>query len=108
MTLTTTFQGTREQLEAYAKSMNATLVAAEETAPRYWSCLIMGTHRPPEEVTLTHERGDQFITVLLRQGGGQWNVVEAVDEEGNPALLTPKEKVDLCLRAERGEDETGR
>ena len=108
MTLTTTFQGTRAELDAYAANMNAVVVAASEMSPGHWSCLIMGPRPPEEEVTLTHVRGDQYVTVLLRRRSDSWQVVEALDEEGNPALLTPKEKVDLCLRAERGEDETGR
>lgn len=109
MTLTTTFDGTRDQLDAWVASMNATLVAAGETQPNHWTCLIMSTPaQPPEEVTLTHVRGDHFVTALLRRAAGGWEVAEAVDEEGNPALLTPKEHETLLLRAERGEDETGR
>jgi hypothetical protein len=107
MTLTTTFHGTREELDAYAKGMNAVVVAASEVEPHYWSCLIMGP-RHPEKVTLTHVRGDQYVTVLLGRKGDSWQVVEAVDEEGSPALLTAMEHAVLRQRAEDGEDETGR
>lgn len=111
MTLHTTFHGTREELDAYAESMNAGVVAAREVEPGCWVCLIVGPLSPKtsplREVTLTHERGDQYVTAVLRKKGEVWSVVDAVDEEGNPALLTSMEHVTLRQRAERGEDETG-
>lgn len=109
MTLHTTFHGTREELDAYAKKMGAYVVTAGEQSPGAWVCLIVSTPKNPahSEVTLTLDRGDQVITTLLRENGDVWSVVEAVDEEGNPALLTSMEHVVLRQRAERGEDEKG-
>jgi len=66
----------------------------------------MPTNPKRPEATLTLHRPEQEITVLLRRHG-LWEVVEAFDEEGNPALLTQWERVGLCVRAEQGEDETG-
>jgi hypothetical protein len=65
-------------------------------------------HWPPDATaTLTVRRPDQDITVALGQWG-LWEVMEALDENGNPVALTPKEEVDVCVRATHGEDETGR
>jgi len=47
----------------------------------------MPTNPKRPEATLTLHRPEQEITVLLRRHG-LWEVVEAFDEEGNPALLT--------------------
>jgi len=109
MTLHTTFHGTREELDAYSKKMGAFVVTAGEQSPGTWVCLLVSNPPPPpsEEVALTLDRGSQAITALLRRRGDVWSVVEAVDEEGNPALLTFMEHVVLRQRAERGVDETG-
>jgi hypothetical protein len=47
----------------------------------------------------------------MRYIGGRvprWDFVEALDEQGNPALLTWDERLALIERASSGEDETGR
>jgi hypothetical protein len=62
-------------------------------------------------VTLTHRRPGPDITVAMRYIGGRvprWDFVEALDEQGNPALLTWDERLALIERASSGEDETGR
>ena len=56
-------------------------------------------------VTLTLSRGGQDITVELQRG--PWKVNTAVDEDGNPVSVSPKEALDLYYRGFRGEDETG-
>ena len=63
-------------------------------------------------VTLTHRRRGQDITVAMHYftvgNVPQWDFVEALDEYGNPALLTWPEHLALLDRASAGEDETGR
>ena len=107
MIINSQFSGTRQELAAHLKSRGLTLMGAGEPEPGNWVYVAMGSGSPKRpEATLTLHRPAQEITALLRRHG-LWEVVEAFDEEGNPALLTPKERVDLCVRAERGEDETG-
>ena len=58
----------------------------------------MGDH----DITLTHRRPGPDITVAMRYTSGQvprWDFIEAVDEYGNPALLTWDERLVLIERA---------
>jgi hypothetical protein len=72
---------------------------------------------PTQTVTLTVDRSDQDITVLvglfdtdMENGGepvGLWSVIESIDEDGNDVDLTQGEYARAVLRAAQGEDETG-
>ena len=60
-------------------------------------------------VTLTVRRKEQDITVELRTLNcpTRVNIVQSIDEQGIPVILTEKEEIDVILRALAGEDETG-
>ncbi|MDB4278905.1 hypothetical protein N9917_04825 [Deltaproteobacteria bacterium] len=74
-----------------------------------------------QTATLTVRRHKQDITVAVRfcpltsvsgipytGDGGMWVIEESLDEDGDKALLTPDEELRVLLRAQNGEDETGR
>lgn len=72
-------------------------------------------------VTLTVRRHKQDITVALRFNplisvsghphtgdGGLWVIGDVVDEDGDTVRLTQDEELRVMVRAQNGEDETGR
>jgi len=63
-------------------------------------------------LTLHTDRGEDITAAMVyrydrRLHRFEWQVDDAVDEEGHPVALTTAEHHQLCRRAEAGEDETG-
>lgn len=106
MIIHSNFIGTERELRDHVAMMGARILAYAEEG--VWVYSAAGPLPDTlEEVTLTIDREDNTLFVVLTLDDGEWKLRSARDENGKRTFPTLEEFKALRLRAEEGENEGG-